>query len=323
MQKLTGESHEDFKSYLRLEPAIFHEILSYTKIKKSKDNRSALPSGLNTTLRFLGTGDSHHSVAWNFHVAHNAISILAPQVCSAIVKYKDVFLLPSTLEAWQTSCNGLLDKMKLPLLLRGHRRKTCHTNRYPAPHITTTMFLIALLRLVHPNDKLLWVNVNTSGFVGDVAFPLRKYLIKLYPDRYHDEIIFNYRTSRGRRAVENAFGILNMCFQFSLSLMHAKSEITILITKACIILHQIMQLRYTNLQNAVGYIVPGSLKETTYDARNSNHQACSLWDHRGKATSHSTQVHVLLLQRPPLPPTHIPTNLCFSEPSVSRMRNKI
>ena len=169
MQKLTGESHEDFKSYLRLEPAIFHEILNYTKIKKSKDNRSALPSGLNTTLRFLGTGDSHHSVAWNFHVAHNAISILAPQVCSAIAKYKDVFLLPSTLEAWQTSCNGLLDKMKLPLLLRGHRRKTCHTNRYPAPHITTTMFLIALLRLVHPNDKLLWVNVNMYYFCKEAG----------------------------------------------------------------------------------------------------------------------------------------------------------
>ena len=47
-------------------------------------------------------------------------------------------------------------------------------------------------------------------FVGDDAFSLRHYMIKPYPSwgLTHDERIFNYRLSRARRTVENAFGIL-------------------------------------------------------------------------------------------------------------------
>ena len=47
-------------------------------------------------------------------------------------------------------------------------------------------------------------------FVGDHAFPLRRYLLKPYG--YNNltikQRIFNYRLSRARRIAENAFGIL-------------------------------------------------------------------------------------------------------------------
>lgn len=53
-------------------------------------------------------------------------------------------------------------------------------------------------------------------FVADDAFPLRTYILKPYPCRglTHDERIFNYRLTRSRRTVENAFGILANRFRF-------------------------------------------------------------------------------------------------------------
>ena len=56
---------------------------------------------------------------------------------------------------------------------------------------------------------------NDSGdipyvLVGDDAFPLSRYMMKPYPQKYlcSEKRVFNYRLSRARRFSENAFGIL-------------------------------------------------------------------------------------------------------------------
>jgi hypothetical protein len=68
-----------------------------------------------------------------------------------------------------------------------------------------------------PEGKPLSGQADPSPFVivGDDAFPLKPYLLKPFP---HKNVpgpnrVFNYRLSRARRIVENAFGIISVRFR--------------------------------------------------------------------------------------------------------------
>ena len=102
MQELMRESRGDFKSFLRMEPEMFREMFDRVapRIEMSQEGRPPLSPRLKLaiTLRFLYTGNSYHSLAVDFRVAHNTISLLVPEVCDAIVmEFEDeVFVTPST-----------------------------------------------------------------------------------------------------------------------------------------------------------------------------------------------------------------------------------
>jgi hypothetical protein len=106
--------------------------------------------------------------------------------------------------------------------------------------------------------------------VGDDAFSLRTYLMKPYGTRNLDREhrIFNYRLSRARRVVENAFGILANRFQVLLSTMNHHPDNVRLIVKACVLIHNLMRTRYPVLQNRLvdvqgpnGNMQPGAWRE--------------------------------------------------------------
>lgn len=74
--------------------------------------------------------------------------------------------------------------------------------------------------------------------VGDEAYPLRTDLMKPYPFRQmdHNHRIYNYRLSRARRVVENAFGILANRFRVfrSTMLLHPDTVTKITLASACL-----------------------------------------------------------------------------------------
>jgi hypothetical protein len=85
-------------------------------------------------------------------------------------------------------------------------------------------------------------------FVADEAFPLLGNLLKLYPQRglSREEIIFNYRLSRARRIVENAFGITASRFRvFHTDIALALTNIDTVVL-ACCVLHNYVRRESTN-----------------------------------------------------------------------------
>ena len=80
-------------------------------------------------------------------------------------------------------------------------------------------------------------NIKIHYFiVADQAFPLKPYIMRPYPSRNLDKKkrIFNYRLSRARTNVENAFGILSSKFQFLKKLLHFKpAQVDLFVRTAC------------------------------------------------------------------------------------------
>ena len=80
-------------------------------------------------------------------------------------------------------------------------------------------------------------------FVGDEAFPLLQNLMRPYPsgNLTREKIIFNYRLSRARRTVENAFGILASRFRcFHRPLMLTTKHVAAVV-KAAVVIHNFLR----------------------------------------------------------------------------------
>jgi hypothetical protein len=78
--------------------------------------------------------------------------------------------------------------------------------------------------------------------VGDDAFPLTENIMKPYPHRNLDKSkrIFNYRLSRARRVVENAFGILANRFRVFLTTIKLSPDKVVDLVLAACCLHNFM-----------------------------------------------------------------------------------
>ena len=128
-------------------------------------------------------------------------------------------------------------------------------------------------------------------FIGDDAFALRHYMQKPYGHRQlcNEERIFNYRLSRARRVVENAFGILANRFQVFLSTMSQRPSTIRLITITCVLLHNLMRTRYPNLQSKLldsedgkGNMVAGAWRQGRNMGDCVNNKAPNLASQKGK-----------------------------------------
>ena len=90
-------------------------------------------------------------------------------------------------------------------------------------------------------------------FCGDDAFALAVWMMKPYARNRGltiAERVFNYRLSRARRVVENAFGIMALRWQILLTFMRQNNvDGCRLVTATCVVLHNLMRTRYPTHHN--------------------------------------------------------------------------
>lgn len=88
--------------------------------------------------------------------------------------------------------------------------------------------------------------------VADEAFPLKENILRPFPGKNLSlrERIFNYRLSRARRVVENAFGITAHTWRILLKGMEVNVSFASLITVTCCILHNFLITEKHNDEDA-------------------------------------------------------------------------
>ncbi|XP_069597387.1 uncharacterized protein [Ranitomeya imitator] len=111
------------------------------------------------------------------------------------------------------------------------------------------------------NKLALPPNSDTTGnmnfvFVGDEAFPLHPNLLKPFSQKTltPERRIFNYRLSRARRVVENAFGIMANRFRVFHTAMNMKLSSIDSVVLACCVLHNFLRRRDATAYSPPQYV---------------------------------------------------------------------
>ena len=86
--------------------------------------------------------------------------------------------------------------------------------------------------------------------IGDEAFPLQQHLMRPFPGKGcpKNQQIYNYRLSRARRIVENAFGVLAARWRVYHTKLAVRPQWVNSIVKATCVLHNFLQLQTTPSQ---------------------------------------------------------------------------
>lgn len=241
--------------------------------------------------RFLATGESYTSLAFQFRLGVATISNIIPEVCDAIWNRMGPLYMraPESAEDWKLISANFWQKWQFPFCLGALDGKHIVMMK---PWNSGSLYFnykgtcsIVLMALVDANLQFIAIDTGSYGrnsdggifsrsplgkrfaqgtfnfpsadhfpgfehigevpyvAVGDEAFPLLQNLLRPFPGRAltWDKQVFNYRLSRARRIVENAFGILAARWRVFHSKMAVAPKNTNAVVKAACVLHNMLQ----------------------------------------------------------------------------------
>ena len=179
MAELSREDVPAFKNFVRMEPAMFQELLERLTPRIAKKDtwyRRSLPPGLKLaiTFRHLATGDGYPSLMYAFRVAKSTISGIVRDVFQAIVEEyaEEVIACPTTPEEWMTiadqfalrwnfyHCLGALDGKHIAIKCpKGGGSMYFNYKKFHS---------IVLMALVDADYRFIWLDIGANGWCPDI-----------------------------------------------------------------------------------------------------------------------------------------------------------
>ncbi|GIY10266.1 nuclease harbi1-like protein [Caerostris darwini] len=224
-------------------------------------------------LVFLASGDLMVSLSYQFRIGRSTVSRIIRETCEALQdKLHPIVLAKPSSEKWLAIANKYFAKWQFPNCIGAidgkHVLIQAPPNTGSRYHNYKRGFSIILLAFVDADYKFVrhsvigqaiecnQLNIPNSAalpstktvmpfvFVGDEAFPLKNYLMRSFPGNAlsKERRIFNYRLSRARRCVENAFGIVAARFRIFRKPITASVETCKAIVAATVCLHNFLKL---------------------------------------------------------------------------------
>ncbi|KAL6420934.1 hypothetical protein ACFW04_013613 [Cataglyphis niger] len=225
--------------------------------------------------RFLAHGNSVRSKSWDFRIGKSTIYKIIYETCDAIWQALQAQYLPKPLQEKMGKGNRwILKQMDFPNYIGAldgkHITIQASPNSNSLNHNYKRFFSFILMAISDANYKFIWIDVGDYSsnsddgvwansnigqslesdtgnipslkllpgtttllpctLVGDETYP-RKSLIS------DSQRIFNYRLSRARQIIKNAFGILVSRWRILTRSIQCKEEITHKIVLALVVLH--------------------------------------------------------------------------------------
>ncbi|XP_040203872.1 putative nuclease HARBI1 [Rana temporaria] len=305
LPELQENNPDDFRNYLHMTDACFHQLFAllspYIK-KRDTCMRTAIPAEqrLIATLRYLATGRSLQDLKSTTGISPQALGLIIPETCSAIIQVlqKDYIPFPSNPQQWQDVAAQFQHQWDFPNC--GGAIAGKHIRIVPPPNSGSDYLnykgfcSIVMLAVVSATYEFLFLDVGKNGcnsdggaimqtefykrlqngslnlppaeenveglnfvFVADEAFALGENILKPFPMRNltPEQRIYNYRLSRARRVVENAFGIFSSRFRLFLTPINLAVYKLNHVVLCCCILHNFL------LRNSSSYLASVSTDE--------------------------------------------------------------
>lgn len=166
--------------YFRLSPYLFHFVLSHIQddLQRPATNFNANPitpsQKLCVTLRYLATGESFRSLAFQYRISFSYTSIIVKEVLKAIKKHLFTIAVPTpTEQSLKTNAEHNFTRWNFPNCVGSidgkHVRIVCPPKTGSLCWNFKSFFSVVLLAIVDGNLRFVAIDVGAYGREGDAG----------------------------------------------------------------------------------------------------------------------------------------------------------